>query len=253
MDTMRLCRQCHAPLPADRPQWLCADCESTPGRTPPIGAVPDPLPPPTPAELAQFFPTLDILELTGQGGMGMIYKALQRQLNRPAALKILSPELARDPAFADRFSREAQALARLNHPNIVGVFDFGRAGCYYYFLMEYVDGVTLRTLIDRKELPPAETRRIVGEICDALQYAHDEGIVHRDIKPSNILIDKKGRVKIADFGLAKLAGNDRPRHGGQGADHADSGHAPIHGARAGGKARPGRPSRRPLRPGRGVL
>jgi serine/threonine protein kinase len=149
---------------------------------------------------------LEILEVAGQGGMGTIYKARQPQLDRLVALKILSPTLGRDPAFAEHFSREAQALAKLNHSNIVSVFDFGHAGSYYYFLMEYVDGVTLRALMNQRAINPEEAQRIVIEICHALQYAHEEGIVHRDIKPSNIILDKKGRVKIADFGLARLLG-----------------------------------------------
>ena len=136
--------------------------------------------------------------------MGAVYKARQRGLDRLVALKILPPEVGKDPSFAERFSREARALAKLNHPNIVGVYDSGNAGGLYYLLMEYVDGVNLREAIQTKELTPAEALAIVPQICEALQYAHDEGIVHRDIKPENILLDKKGRVKIADFGLARL-------------------------------------------------
>jgi tRNA A-37 threonylcarbamoyl transferase component Bud32 len=207
MDTMRLCRQCRAPLSSEKPGWLCPDCEVAP-QTPPYSLSSTPSRPPTPEEIAPLFPNLEILELMAQGGMGVIYKARQPQLDRLVALKILSPELGWDPAFADRFSREAQALARLNHSNIVSIFDFGQAGGYYYFLMEYVDGITLRALIDTKELWSEEAQRIVVEVCHGLQYAHEEGIVHRDVKPSNILIDKKGRVKIADFGLAKLAAKD---------------------------------------------
>lgn len=195
-------------MPAERPGWLCRDCETEPGRTAPAGPSPSVVSAPPADEIAQFFPTLQILEYIGSGGMGMIYKARQAQLDRVVALKILSPELRRDEAFADRFSREAQALAKLHHSNIVSIFDFGEAGGYYYLLMEYVDGVTLRDVIDEKRLRPQEAERLVVEICDGLQFAHEEGIVHRDIKPSNILIDKKGRVKIADFGLAKLAGKD---------------------------------------------
>jgi serine/threonine protein kinase len=160
--------------------------------------------PPSPAELAPVFPGLEIIEVAGSGGMGTIYKARQPQLDRVVALKILSPELGRDPAFAKRFSREAQALAKLNHTNIVSVFDFGQASGHYYLLMEYVDGISLRALINQNTINAEEAHRIVIEICHALQYAHEEGIVHRDIKPSNILLDKKGRVKIADFGLAAL-------------------------------------------------
>jgi predicted Ser/Thr protein kinase len=167
--------------------------------------------PPPLEEIAEYFPQLEIYELVGIGGMGMVYKARQPNLDRLVALKILSPDLSSQPAFAERFSREAKALARLHHSNIVSVYDFGRAGPYYYFLMEYVDGVDLHTLIQQKELKPPEAVRIVVEICRALEFAHDEGIIHRDLKPGNILIDKKGRVKMADFGLAKLAGADGRR------------------------------------------
>jgi serine/threonine protein kinase len=161
---------------------------------------------PTPAELAPHFPQLEILELIGQGGMGIVYKARQPHLDRFVALKVLSPEIGRDPAFAERFAREARALARLNHPSIVAVYDFGQAGSYYYLIMEFVDGVNLHQLERARRLAPQEALSVVPRICEALQYAHDEGIVHRDIKPGNIRIDKRGRVKIADFGLAKLVG-----------------------------------------------
>ncbi|NDA66056.1 MAG: serine/threonine protein kinase [Verrucomicrobia bacterium] len=122
--------------------------------------------------------------------------------------KVMRADLSRDPAFAERFAREARALAKLNHPNIVNVFDFGQSGGHCWILMEFVDGTNLRELLRTKTLQPREALGIVPKVCDALQYAHDEGIVHRDIKPENILLDKKGRVKIADFGLAKLVGKD---------------------------------------------
>jgi|GEM_PF-3514838 serine/threonine protein kinase len=213
MDTMRLCAQCHTPLPADVPGKLCPKCQHTPTgiASLPTPPVPASSLPPSAAQIAEFFPQLEIYELLGYGGMGMVYKARQLNLDRLVALKILSPELSSQPAFAERFSREAKALARLHHTNIVSVYDFGRAGPYYYFLMEYVDGEDLHTLIHRKEISPPEAERIVKEICRALQFAHDEGIIHRDIKPANILIDKKGRVKMADFGLAKLAGSNGQR------------------------------------------
>jgi tRNA A-37 threonylcarbamoyl transferase component Bud32 len=165
--------------------------------------------PPDPAELAKQFPQLDVLELLGQGGMGAVYKARQKQLDRLVALKILSPQVGQDPAFAERFAREARSLAKLNHPYIVTVYDFGQTkNGLFYFVMEFVEGTDLRHVIQAGELSPREALAIVPQICQALQYAHDEGIVHRDIKPENILLDKKGRVKIADFGLAKLL--DRP-------------------------------------------
>ncbi len=156
------------------------------------------------------FPNLEVIGLLGRGGMGVVYKARQPQLDRFVALKLLPDEAGRDPAFAERFSREARALARLNHPNIVGVYDFGQAGGHFYLMMEFVDGMTLRQLEHSRKLAPEEALAIAPRICEALQYAHDEGVVHRDIKPGNILVDKKGRVKIADFGLAKLLGQESP-------------------------------------------
>jgi len=165
------------------------------------GAMP---PPPTPAELARHFPQLEILECLGRGGMGVVYKARQPQLDRMVALKILAPERVTDARFADRFLREARALAKLNHPNIVTIHDFGQTGGYFYLLMELVDGVNLRELLRGERIAPREALAIVPAICEALQYAHDRGIIHRDIKPENILLDKEGKVKIADFGIARM-------------------------------------------------
>jgi predicted Ser/Thr protein kinase len=164
--------------------------------------------PPSVEELAAHFPQLEILGLIGKGGMGAVYKARQRELDRIVALKILPPGIGDDPAFASRFAREARALAKLGHPNIVTLYEFGRGAGDgpYFFLMEYVDGVNLRQLLLAERVAPREALEIVPQICDALQYAHDQGIVHRDIKPENILIDRRGRVKVADFGLAKIIG-----------------------------------------------
>jgi serine/threonine protein kinase len=120
------------------------------------------------------------------------------------ALKILAPRVAGDAGFAERFNREARALARLNHPNIVAVHDFGRAGGLHYLLMEFVDGPNLRQVQQAGRLAPEQALQIVPQICDALQFAHRAGIVHRDIKPENILLDKSGHVKITDFGIAKI-------------------------------------------------
>lgn len=156
------------------------------------------------AQLVNYFPNLEIQHLIGYGGMGAVYQARQPHLDRIVALKILSPRLSRNPTFAQRFMREARTLAKLAHPNIVMVFEFGQAGPLHYLILEYVDGVNLRDAMLEGHLTTKEALAIVPQLCDALQYAHDEGIVHRDIKPENILLDKKGRVKIADFGLAKL-------------------------------------------------
>ena len=160
--------------------------------------------PPEPSELSEHIPGLEVLELIGRGGMGAVYTARQQNLDRVVAVKVLTKEVKDDAEFGDRFVREAQTLARLNHPNIVAVYDFGRAGNLFYFVMEYVEGVTLRETIAAGGVKPEEALEIVPELCEALQYAHEEGVVHRDIKPENILLDHRGRVKIADFGLAKL-------------------------------------------------
>ena len=162
--------------------------------------------PPPVSELAAMFPQLEIIECLGRGGMGAVYKARQPRLDRMVALKILSPEKQNDAQFAERFGREARALARLNHPNIVAVHDFGEVQGRFYLLMEYVDGLTLRQVLQAGKLAPPEALTIVPPICEALQYAHEHGILHRDIKPENILVDKQGRVKIADFGIAKITG-----------------------------------------------
>jgi serine/threonine protein kinase/cytochrome c-type biogenesis protein CcmH/NrfG len=174
------------------------------------GEVATALPLLTPEELAPHFPQLEILQLLGRGGMGVVYQARQKSLNRLVALKLLAPERAHDAQFAARFTREAQALAALNHPHIVGVYDFGQAGGFYYLLMEFVDGVNLRQLLQTRRLSPREALAIVPPICDALQCAHDHGIVHRDIKPENLLIHRLGAVKIADFGIAKIVQDPDP-------------------------------------------
>jgi hypothetical protein len=240
MNKPPICQQCGAHLPEDAPAGLCPNClvragfESE-GQAKPQIAPTAPSPasprfqPPSVEELAGRFPQLEILALLGIGGMGAVYKARQKELDRMVAVKILPPEVSADPAFAERFTREARALARLSHPNIIAVHDFGRASALpspvlgrwaggeggagegsdsplFYFVMEYVDGANLRQAIQSGGMSPKEALAIVPQICDALQFAHDEGIVHRDIKPENILVDKRGRVKIADFGLAKLLG-----------------------------------------------
>jgi len=166
-------------------------------------------PAPPVEEIAPHFPQLEILECLGRGGMGAVYKARQPKLDRLVALKILTrghdPKIS-DTEFAARFQQEARALARISHPDIVAVYDFGEAGGYHYLLMEYVDGLTLRQLLQTHKLSPEQALAIVPKICEALQFAHERGIVHRDIKPENILLDKEGRVKIADFGIAKIVG-----------------------------------------------
>src|SRR5206468_10653925 len=194
------------PIPAEAPQGLCPKCLLQQASVPTDAGTGESSRPiaPARAELAAAFPQLEILELIGQGGMGFVFKARQPKLDRFVALKILPQALAGDPAFAERFAREGRTLARLNHPNIVTVHDFGQANGFFYLLMEFVNGVNLRQAMRVGRFTPEQALAVVPKICDALQFAHNEGILHRDIKPENILLDAKGRVKIADFGIAKL-------------------------------------------------
>ena len=198
-----ICPRCLLALNLAAPTELPGE-DAGPGGTQPAKV---PLPMPSIETLARLFPQLEIIETLGRGGMGAVYKARQPKLDRFVALKLLlrrHEDAATDSTFADRFGREARALARLNHPDIVAVYDYGEAGGYHYLVMEYVDGLTLREVMQRRKLEPGEALVIVPKICEALQFAHQQGVVHRDIKPENILIDKQGRVKIADFGIAKI-------------------------------------------------
>ncbi len=211
------CPSCGSILTGAEPRGLCARCllkrgmESATVGFSETGRHGAQWEPPSPTALAAQFSGVEVMELLGRGGMGAVYKARQTQLGRVVALKILPPDIGHDPAFAERFMREARALARLSHPNIVTLFEFGRTDAgLYYFLMEYVDGVNLRRLLDAGRVEPREALAIVPQVCDALQYAHDNGVVHRDIKPENILLDRRGRVKVADFGLAKITESDEP-------------------------------------------
>ncbi|MBK8097786.1 MAG: serine/threonine protein kinase [Planctomycetes bacterium] len=162
--------------------------------------------PPALAELAGAFPELAITGLVGQGGMAAVYRAEQTRLGRTVALKVLRQDLAAKPQFVDRFLREARALAALSNPHVLAIFDFGERQGFCYLLTEFVDGANLRELMRLGTLSPAEVLRIVPQICAGLHFAHQHGVVHRDIKPENVLVDRAGLVKLADFGLAKLAG-----------------------------------------------
>jgi serine/threonine protein kinase len=148
--------------------------------------------------------------LLGRGGMGAVYKADHKELDRTVAIKILPSKLSKDPEFTERFRREAKVLAQLSHPNIVQIFDLGTQGEILYLAMEYVDGVNIRDVLQTQELKPEQALHIVPRLCEALEYAHSKGVVHRDIKPDNILLDKEGNPKVADFGLAKIVRGDTP-------------------------------------------
>ncbi len=140
----------------------------------------------------------------GGGGMAIVYKAKDLILNRPVAVKVLRSQFGTDEDFVNRFRREAQAVASLSHPNVVGVYDVGQEGDTHYMVMEYIEGYTLKeVIIQRGALPVEEAVRIAEQICDALDHAHQNQIIHRDIKPHNIMIGKNGRVKVTDFGIAR--------------------------------------------------
>ncbi len=198
------CRSCGSPLPD--PDAGCAACLFQLAAD--LGTVERACAPaftaPDQNRLASLMPDFEFEDLIGRGGMGAVYRVRQSRLSRTAALKVLPPERASDPAFVERFFREAQALAQLSHANIVDVYDMGQRGPYLYILMEFVEGGSLRDLITKKALPPADALRIGADLCGALQVAHDQGIVHRDIKPENILVTKDGHVKLLDFGLVKI-------------------------------------------------
>ena len=155
----------------------------------------------------------EITRVLGKGAMGIVYEGRDPRLNRVVAIKtILTSALDADTAkeYSTRFVREAQAVARMNHPNIVQVFDFGEEGDVAYIVMEFIRGKELKSFFDaNRSFSLADTVRIMGELLDALEVAHENHIIHRDIKPANMMIDGQGRVKLTDFGVARVADADR--------------------------------------------
>jgi serine/threonine protein kinase len=161
--------------------------------------------PPSPEELTARLPNLEVTEILGHGGMGVVYKGRQPFLDRLVAIKLIRPDFDDEDAQR-RFIHEARALAKLTHPYIVSVFDCGKAGDLFYLVMEYVAGNSLRRLIARKAVSDRDVLDFLPQIGEALQHAHESGIVHRDVKPENILVDRRNRVRLVDFGLARLLG-----------------------------------------------
>jgi serine/threonine protein kinase/Leucine-rich repeat (LRR) protein len=162
--------------------------------------------PPSDAEVARLFPQYEVLGLIGRGGMGAVYKARQRELDRIVAIKLLPLEVSVDRDFSARFRREARAMGKLSHPHIIAVFDFGTTSeGHLFFVMEFVEGANLHDMIRKVGIEPAQALIISAQVCTALAYAHEKGIVHRDIKPANVMVDLAGQAKVADFGLARLS------------------------------------------------
>src|SRR5215468_1191349 len=205
------CSYCGAPLPGEGWQGLCPKClvrvtldiplSREAAASPSIPDVPSPNGP-------RRFGDYELLEEIARGGMGVVYKARQVSLNRPVAVKmILAGQLA-GAAEVQRFRGEAQAAANLNHPNILAIHEIGQQEGQHFFSMDFVEGQNLARFVRQKPLPPQEAARCLKTIAEAIQYAHERGILHRDLKPSNILIDHSGQPRITDFGLAKRIKGD---------------------------------------------
>ncbi|HSP43302.1 MAG TPA: protein kinase [Luteolibacter sp.] len=158
---------------------------------------------PLPEELAPLFPSYQILSLIATGGMGAVYHAMQTSLEREVAIKILPVEFGNDPGFCEAFAAEAKAMAKLNHPNLIGVYDFGEVEGMLFIVMEYVPGQSLHDACNGSAVEPGEVIRLMTGISLGLAHAHQHGILHRDIKPANILLDSHVQPKIGDFGLAR--------------------------------------------------
>ena len=201
--THDVCPQCgHAFSRAASPGGMCPRCLLFGGAD---EQPPDDL---SLEELRDVVPGFRVEAMLGRGGMGVVFRARQLDLDRDVAIKFIA-ERADDPAFGERFEREARTMARLSHPNIVTVHSHGRtADGHGFIVMEYVAGGDLAQLIAAGRIPEPVALSLVEQVCSALAYAHEQGCVHRDIKPGNILVDTQGRVKVADFGLAKLLGQD---------------------------------------------
>ena len=228
-------------LPRTRLDWIaghveaCSLCESSlqqldraadpvlaalSGSTVRGGGSPEAVPPPLieralaarieaparPTKLGRF----DVLGEIGAGSYGTVFKARDAELGRTVAIKMLRTSLLGSPEEVERFMREARSFAQLKHPGVVTLHEIGHDEGRYYFVEEYVDGVTLAARLGRGPVPAREAAGILADVCEALEYAHRQGVIHRDIKPSNILLDSAGHPHLTDFGLAKVEGDEKP-------------------------------------------
>lgn len=217
--TSDVCSSCGAGLTASAtPGGLCPRClmrgaladvevgDSAEGVEHPAGHAAPPTSAPSPRDLStRLGARFEVQALLGQGAMGAVYRAVDTHRDRVVALKVLLPQGGASPEFEARFVREAEVLARLRHPGIVGVEDFGAADGLCYLVLEHVEGRTLREQMRSGPVQLEEARRIIGQLGEALQAAHDLGIVHRDVKPENVLVAADGRARLVDFGLARWA------------------------------------------------
>src|SRR5713101_2725310 len=187
---------------------FCRSCGMDLTATTPVGAVRDPQQEMTDLDLVreQLKEEYEILEELGRGGMAIVFKARERQLERDVAIKVLPFSLSFDKEFVERFQREARTSAKLEHPNIIPIYRVGKSGRVIFFVMKFLRGKPLSSVLAaRGTLAPAEIRQVLAQVARALAYAHRSGIVHRDIKPDNIMFDEHGLAMVTDFGIAKAA------------------------------------------------
>ncbi|HXZ41935.1 MAG TPA: tetratricopeptide repeat protein [Terriglobales bacterium] len=187
------------PTRADAPTAIDAGPRRIPGPVSDFSLVPG-------AVLGQRY---EILSILGEGGMGAVYKAMDRELNRPVALKVIRPELAKNKGIIARFKQELLLARQVTHRNVIRIYDLGEADGVKFITMEFIEGEDLRTLMLReKKLSPTEAIEIIQQVCRALEAAHSVGVIHRDLKPQNIMRDKAGRILVMDFGLARTMASD---------------------------------------------
>src|SRR5215471_13831312 len=201
------CVKCATPFPGSD-LTLAGSAETTPAAsfTQPVPAVSPAAAPGTIEPGSVLGNRFEILQLLGEGGMGAVYKAHDRELERDVALKLIRPELARNPEILQRFKQELILARQVTHRNVIRIFDLGQAEGHKYITMEYLAGRDLRAVLREKgKLPPEEAAKIVLQICRALEAAHAEGVIHRDLKPQNIMLDANGRAYVMDFGIARSA------------------------------------------------
>jgi eukaryotic-like serine/threonine-protein kinase len=210
MNRTRTCPGCGGTVAMDAPEGLCPACLLAAALSPPTeGGSLWPAEPATPNAVIRYFGDYVLQSEIARGGMGVVYRARQVSLNRTVVIKMILAGPLATPAFIRRFRLEAEAAANLRHPNIVTIYEVGEHEGQHYFSMEYVEGRSLAALAQEHPLPGPRAAAYVRTTAEAIQYAHDHGILHRDLKPSNVLIDLSDRPRITDFGLAKkMEGGD---------------------------------------------